>query len=44
MCKISRYTTLLLSGIAHLESRVVEMANQGVVLLFIGAEILANLA
>jgi hypothetical protein len=44
MCKISRHTTLLLSGIADLESRMVEMANQGAGLLFIGAEILANLA
>jgi hypothetical protein len=44
MCKISRHTTLLLSGIADFESRVVEMANQGAGLLFIGAEILANLA
>jgi hypothetical protein len=44
MCKISRHTTLLLSGIADFESRVVEMANQGADLLFIGAEILANLA
>jgi hypothetical protein len=37
-------TTLLLSGIADLESRVVEMANQGTGSLFTGAEILANLA
>jgi hypothetical protein len=44
MCKISRHTTLLLTGIASLESRVVEMANQGAGLLFIGAENLANLA
>jgi hypothetical protein len=44
MCRISRHTTLLLSGIADLESRVVEMANQGAGLLFIGAENLANLA
>jgi hypothetical protein len=44
MCRISRHTTLLLSGIASLESRVVEMANQGASLLFIGAENLANLA
>jgi hypothetical protein len=44
MCRISRHTTLLLSGIADLESRVVEMANQGTGSLFTGAEILANLA
>jgi hypothetical protein len=44
MCRILRHTTLLLSGIADLESRVVEMANQGNSLLFIGAEILAKLA
>jgi hypothetical protein len=44
MCRISRHTTLLLSGIADLESRVVEMANQGTGLLFIDAEILAKLA
>jgi hypothetical protein len=44
MCRISRHTTLLLSGIADLESRVVEMANQGVGLLFVGAKKLANLA
>jgi hypothetical protein len=41
---ISRHTTLLLSGIADLESSVVEMANQGVGLLFVGAEKLDNLA
>jgi hypothetical protein len=44
MCRISRHTTLLLSGIADLETRVVEMANQGTGLLLIGAEILAKLA
>jgi hypothetical protein len=44
MCRISRHTTLLLSGIASLECRMVKMANQGAGLLFIGAEILANLA
>jgi hypothetical protein len=44
MCKISRHTTLLLSGIANLECRVAEMANQGACLLFISAEILAKLA
>jgi hypothetical protein len=44
MCTISRHTTFLLSGIASLESRVEEMANQGAGLLFIGAENLANLA
>jgi hypothetical protein len=44
MCKISRHTTLLLSGIASLECRVVKMANQGTGSLFIGAEILAKLA
>jgi hypothetical protein len=44
MCKISRHTTLLLSGIASLECRVVKMAKQGTGLLFIGAEILAKLA
>jgi hypothetical protein len=35
---------VLLSGIASLECRVVKMANQGTSFLFIGAEILANLA
>jgi hypothetical protein len=40
----SRHTTLLLSGIASLKCRVVEMENQGTELLFIGAENLANLA
>jgi hypothetical protein len=44
MCRLSRHTTLLLSGIASLECRVVKMANQGTSLLFIGAEILAKLA
>jgi hypothetical protein len=44
MCKILRHKTLLLSGIASLECRVVKMANQGADFLFIGAEILANLA
>jgi hypothetical protein len=44
MCRISRHTTLLLSGITSLECRVVKMANQGAGLLFISAEILANLA
>jgi hypothetical protein len=44
MCRISRHTTLLLSGIASLEFRVVKMANQGTGLLFIGVENLANLA
>jgi hypothetical protein len=44
MCRISRHTTLLLSCIASLESRVVEMANQRVGLLFTGTENLANLA
>jgi hypothetical protein len=43
MCRISRHTTLLLSGIASLECRVVEMANQGTDLLFISVENLANL-
>jgi hypothetical protein len=44
MCRISRHTTLLLSGIASLECRLVKMANQGTGLLFIGVEILAKLA
>jgi hypothetical protein len=44
MCRISRHTTLLLSGIASLECRVVKMANQGTNSLFIGTENLANLA
>jgi hypothetical protein len=44
MCKISGHTTLLLSGIASLECRVVKMANQGAGLLLIGAEKLASLA
>jgi hypothetical protein len=44
MCRISRHTTLLLSGIASLECRVVKMANQGTGSLFIDAEILAKLA
>jgi hypothetical protein len=44
MCRISRHTPLLLSGIASLECRVVKMANQGTSSLFIGAENLANLA
>jgi hypothetical protein len=44
MCRISRHTTLLLSGIANLECRVVEMANQGAGLLFISTEIFAKLA
>jgi hypothetical protein len=44
MRRISRHATLLLSGIASLECRVVQMANQGTSLLFIGAEILAKLA
>jgi hypothetical protein len=44
MCRISRHTTLLLSGIASLEGRVVKMANQGTGLLFIDAEILDKLA
>jgi hypothetical protein len=44
MCRISRHTTLLLSGIASLECRVVKMAHQGTDLLFIGAENLAILA
>jgi hypothetical protein len=44
MCRISRYTTFLLSGIASLECRVVKMANQSTGSLFIGAENLANLA
>jgi hypothetical protein len=44
MCRILRHTTLLLSGIADLESRVVKMANQVTGSLFIGAENLANLA
>jgi hypothetical protein len=44
MCRISRNTPLLLSGIATLECRVVKMANQGTSSLFIGAENLANLA
>jgi hypothetical protein len=35
---------VLLSGIADLESRVVEMANQSAGLMFIGVEILADLA
>jgi hypothetical protein len=29
MCRISRHTTSLLSGIASLERRVVKIANQG---------------
>jgi hypothetical protein len=44
MCRSSRHATLLLSGIASLECRVVKMANQGTGLLFISAEILAKLA
>jgi hypothetical protein len=44
MCRISRHTTLQLSGIANLECRVVKMAIQGAGLLFIGADILAKLA
>jgi hypothetical protein len=44
MCRNSRHTTLLFSGIASLECRVVKMANQGTGSLFINAEILAKLA
>jgi hypothetical protein len=44
MCRISRHTTLLLSGIASLECKVVKTANQGTGSLFISAENLANLA
>jgi hypothetical protein len=44
MCRNSRHTTLLLSGIAGLECRVVKMAKQGTGPLFTGAENLARLA
>jgi hypothetical protein len=44
MCRISRHTTLLLSGIAGLECRMVEMAKQGTGSLFTGAEKFPSLA
>jgi hypothetical protein len=38
-----RHTTLLLSGIGDLEELLVKQALEGVLLLFTGAEFLANL-
>jgi hypothetical protein len=44
MFRISRHTTLLLSGIAGLECRRVKIAKQDPGLLFMGAEIFGRLA
>jgi hypothetical protein len=41
MCRTSRHTTSLLSGIASLECKLLKNANEGTESLFTGAEFLA---